>query len=169
MKTNVKNSDNKGVTTNVVETKKVVDLNNPTTKANFIEAKKEAIKKGIDFNNLDFANLLNQSQSIKVEKQNSVNEKHFIYKFEREDLSKQKAQSKRNQIRKKIEKLNDNVIYYFQNKNVVELEKSVELFKIFYLETYILNDYSLNSVYANHVEQIKKDKLKLVFDIIQLM
>lgn len=159
MKTNVTKS----------ETKKIVNLNDVKQKEAFINAKKESIKKGIDFNNLDFANLLKASETIKVSKQTSLKEKKFIYKFEREDLSKQKAQSKRNQIRKKIEKLNDNIIYFFQNKNEVELKKSVELFKEFYLETYILNDYSLESVYANHVEQIKKDKLKLVFDIIKLL
>lgn len=156
--------------TNVNKSEKLVNLtNNNQLNQNLIEAKKESIKKGIDFNNTDFVNLLNQTKKINVEKRNSVNEKHFIYKFERENLSAQKAQSMRTKIRKQISNKIDNVLFYFNEKNEVELKKSIGEFKDFYLKTYILNDYSLNSVYANHVEQIKKDKLNFVFNIIKLV
>jgi len=155
---------------NVNADKKEINLvNNNALSESVLEAKKEAIKKGINFNNLDFKNLLNATSKIKVEKVKNVNEKHFIYKFERENLDSQKAQSKRTKIRKQIANKIDNILFYFNEKNEIEVKKSIKDFKAFYLETYILNDYSLNSIYANHVEQIKKDKLKLVFDIILLV
>jgi hypothetical protein len=163
MKTQKTNSEKVNVT------KKIVNLTDKATNDKFIEAKKESIKKGIDFNNLDFQNLLNATSQIRVEKVKNVNEKHFIYKFERDNLDSQKAQSKRTKIRKQIANKIDNIIFYFNDKNEVELKKSIEDFKQFYLETYILNDYTLNSIYANHVEQIKKDKLNLVFQIIKLV
>ena len=109
------------------------------------------------------------TSKVQVEKAKNVNEKHFIYKFERENLSSQKAQSKRTKIRKQISDKIDNVIFYFNEKNEEKLKESIKDFKDFYLETYILNDYSINSIYANHVEQIKKDKLKITLDIILLI
>jgi hypothetical protein len=92
----VSNVETKNVS---VDTKKIVNLTNHNPlNEKVIEAKKEAIKKGINFNNLDFKNLLNATSLIKVDKVKSVNDKHFIYKFERENLSSQKAQSKRTKI-----------------------------------------------------------------------
>lgn len=157
-------------TKNVNDTKGTINLvnGNKESKA-LLDAKKDSIKKGIDFNSLDFKNLLNATTKVNVEKAKNVNEKHFIYKFERESLSSQKAQSMRTKIRKQISNKIDNVIFYFNAKNEVELKKSIVEFKEFYLKTYILNDYSINSIYANHVEQIKKDKLKMTFDIILLV
>lgn len=166
----------KGTTKNVnVSTdKKIVDLTNPIKKENFLEAKKKQIKEGTKattdiFANLDFVNIQNQLKNVNVEKAKNVNEQHFIYKFERDNLDSQKAQSKRTKIRKQINKKIDNILFYFKEKNEKDLKLSVKDFKEFYLETYILNDYSINSIYANHVDKDKKDKLKLALDIILLV
>lgn len=170
METTISTSENKNVK-NVNATKKVVDLTNPTKKQNFLDAKKEQIKKGEKatkdiFQNLDFVNIANALKNVNVEKVKNVNERHFIYKFEREGLNSQKAQSMRTKIRKQINKKIDNVLFYFKEKDLENLKNSVKDFKEFYLKTYILNDYSINSIYANHVDEDKKNKLKLCLDII---
>ncbi len=168
MKTSTKKIENVSVK-NVNTDKKIVNLNDATTKEKFVNAKKESIKNGIDLNSLDFLNLETSLKNVNVTKSKNVNERHFIYKFERDGLDSQKAQSKRTKIRKQINSKIDNIIFYAKEKDKDNLEKSVKEFKEFYLETYILNDYSLNSIYANHVEQIKKDKLSLAFKIIALI
>lgn len=149
--------------------KKALDLNNKETKEKFFEAKKESIKNNSLFDNLDFLNLHKQTSTINIEKQKSVNEKHFIYKFERLNLGKQKEQSLRQKIRKSISNKIDNIIFYFNAKNEVELKKSISEFKDYYIETYILNDYSINSIYANHIGDEKMRNLKLSLEIIKLI
>lgn len=148
--------------------KQILDLNKKENKNALIESRKESIKNGNVFDNVDFLNLLSQTSKIKVEKNKSVNEKHFIYKFERTNVDSKKAQSLRQKIRKQINSKVDNILFYFNQKDELNLKSTILDFKNFYVETYILNDYSIESIYATHIDIEKRNKLKLALDIIKL-
>lgn len=151
------------------ETKKVLNLNTKENKETLLNAKKQAIKEGtkLDLKSIDFLNLKKTIKTKEIDTIKKVNEKHFIYKFQREGLSADKQKALRQKIRKQIEVKINNIIYYFNNEKVEDLLNSIEIFKAFYLETYILNDYSFNSIYANHIEEQKGKDLKNVLNIIK--
>jgi len=144
MKTNVKNV--KEVKT-IIETSK--NLMNDDNLLN------------LDLENLDDANLdllVNElSKNIKQKKETS---KDRMYKNE---VDKKQRQI----IRKKRNKFIDNVLYFQSQKMQNELKNEINLFNEFYKETYLLNDYSLNSICQNNSDNETKIKCKLFLQIIK--
>lgn len=144
MKTNVKNV--KEVKT-IIETSK--NLMNDDNLLN------------LDLENLDDANLdllVNElSKNIKQKKETS---KDRMYKNE---VDKKQRQI----IRKKRNKFVDNVLYFQSQKMNNELKNEINLFNEFYKETYLLNDYSLNSICQNNSDNETKIKSKLFLQIIK--
>ena len=150
------------------KTKKVLNLNDAKNKDIVLKAKKEAIKEGTKFNfkDLDFVNLRKETEKIKVTKSSKSLTKNFLYKFERLELDEKKQKSLRVKIRKNLSNKIDNIIYYFNEQNENDLILSIKDFKVFYLDTYVLNDYSINSICANNTDVDKIKKIEIALKIV---
>lgn len=144
-------------------TKKIVNLNDKATKENFFNAKKEAIKNDSEFN-FDDININNIVSKIKVKEKT---DRQKMYKFESQNLSSDEQKVQRRKIRNERNKLIDNILFSYQQKNVENLKKNVELFKTFYLKTYVKNDYSILSLSSNNRDKDTTEKLTVALEIIK--
>lgn len=114
----------------------------------------------LDLENLDEnnINLLVSELSKNLKQKKESNDK--MYKIE---VDKKKRQI----LRKQRNKFVDNVLFFKSQKNNVELKKEIESFNKFYKETYILNDYSLNSICQNNSDNETKIKVKMFLQIVK--
>ena len=153
------------------EAKKVLNLNEAKNKDIVLKAKKEAIKEGTKFNlkDIDFLNLKNETIKLKVEKTKKSTTKNFLYKFERLNLGEAKEKSLRKKFRTILNNHVDNCLYHFNNDDESNLILSIEEFKKYYLETYILNDYSISSMCANNTDKEKIKKVSLFLKVFNLI
>jgi hypothetical protein len=92
-------------------------------------------------------------------KQNKVS-KESLYKNNPDKKQRQKLRNERN-------KFINNILFNEHQKNVNEVQKYVNEFQIFYLENYILNDYSELSICQNNSDNETKIKVKLFLKIIK--
>lgn len=112
-----------------------------------------------DFKDLDNINLDILSKELAKNIKAKTNNKEKIYKI--------KADKKERQIlRKKRNTFFDNIIFYFANKMQTELKKEIESFNKFYKETYLLNDYSVNSICQNNSDKETIIKAKTFLQIV---
>lgn len=118
---------------------------------------KQLLEFSENLDDVNFENLL-KLKSANLKQTTSTKEK--MYKI---DVDKKI----RMQIRKKRNKFFDNVIFFKANNLNTELKKEIESFNKFYKETYILNDYSLNSICQNNSDDDTKLKCKLFLEIIK--
>lgn len=114
----------------------------------------------LDLDNLDTENinLLVSELSKNLKQKKETNDK--MYKIE---VDKKKRQF----LRKQRNKFVDNVLFFKSQKNEIELKKEIESFNKFYKETYLLNDYSLNSICQNNSDNETKIKVKLFLQIVK--
>ena len=153
------------MTTKKVTPTTTKDLDN--AKQNLIAQRKESLKnseKSI-FENVDFMNLEKQVLKVKVSEK-LTNERKLMYKFERTIKDKAKEKQLRTKIRKQRNAFANNIILCFQKKNEIDLKKYVSEFEKFYLETYILNDFSLQSISFNNRD---KDVEILLTSMLQII
>jgi hypothetical protein len=80
-----------------------------------------------------------------------------------------KGQRIRTKIRNKRNAFANNIILYKNNKDIENLKKEVKSFIKFYLETYVLNDYSLKSISSNNRDKETTFLLSSMLDIIKLI
>ena len=115
----------------------------------------------LDLENLDnvnFESLIKEvSKNIKQKKETS---KEKLYKIEVDKKQRQILRKKRN-------KFIDNVLFFYTQKQSKELENEIKEFEKFYKETYILNDYSDNSIMQNNSDNETKIKVKLFLKIVK--
>jgi len=138
-------------------------------KKNLIEQRKNEVKnsKNSIFENADFSNLENAISKIKVKE--SVNDKKLMYKFEKENFSQKETKRKRQQLRNKRNRYANNIILYFQQKKETELKKEISEFEKFYLENYILNDFSILSISSNNRDKETTEILESMLKIISFV
>lgn len=147
-----------------METKNLKSVKNQNVK-NIIETSKNLLNDGnllnLDLENLDNANfdlLVNElSKNLKQKKETS---KDKMYKIEVDKKQRQILRKKRN-------KFVDNVLFFQSQKMTNELKNEINLFNEFYKETYLLNDYSLNSICQNNSDNETKIKTKLFLQIVK--
>ena len=167
--------------TNKVNDSKFNNLDEKTKNALALELKqqsKEVKVKELVNTNLDDNNLLNELKKIKVINPTSTNngteqEKKYKYESLIKDYSTLSKEEKRKQekvtrvkARKQRNKFINNILFYFQEKNKESLKESIKMFKEFYLTTYFLNDYSINSLADSRSDDEIIIKVKLVLNII---
>ena len=115
----------------------------------------------LDLENLDnvnFESLIKEvSKNIKQKKETS---KEKLYKIEVDKKQRQILRKKRN-------KFIDNVLFFYTQKQSKELENEIKEFEKFYKETYLLNDYSDNSIMQNNSDNETKIKVKLFLKIVK--
>jgi hypothetical protein len=115
----------------------------------------------LDLESLDSENIdLLVSELSKNLKQKKESSKDKMYKIE---VDKKKRQI----LRKQRNKFVDNILFFKSQKNEIELKKEIDLFNKFYKETYILNDYSLNSICQNNSDNETKIKVKMFLQIVK--
>ena len=115
----------------------------------------------LDLENLDSENIdLLVSELSKNLKQKKESNKEKMYKIEVDKKQRQILRKQRN-------KFVDNVLFFKSQKNEIELKKEIDLFNKFYKETYILNDYSLNSICQNNSDNETKIKVKMFLQIVK--
>ena len=169
-------------TTNKVTDSKFNNLDDKTKLALALELKKESkatkVKEIINID-LDDINLLNELKKINVKNPISTNsgteqEKKYKYESLIKDYITLSKEEKRKQekiirvkARKQRNKFLNNILFYFQEKNEKELKESIKLFKVFYLATYFLNDYSINSLADSRSDDDNILKVKLILNIIK--
>lgn len=149
---------NSATTTNVKkDVKNIVKTDNNNVDANNLEQLKKSLQ---DFKK-DAKNLEKFSKATK--------EKSILYKFQlnAEKLSFEDAKKLRQKNRNKLFSFCRNICFFFLSDNTTELQKSIKDFEIFYKETYIKNDFSLQSIFNGREEDKKKDLQKML-DIIKL-
>lgn len=113
----------------------------------------------LDLENLDLNNLEKIVGEIsKNVKQKKENKKDSLYKNNPDKGQRQKLRHKRNYYV-------DNMIFHFNNKNVNEVKNCFNEFKKFYLENYILNDFSESSIMQNNSDNETKIKVRLFLAI----
>lgn len=144
MKTNVTKAEKKETKNVILESKKLL-------------TDKQIIELSENLDESNFNDLLNKL-STNLKQTKSTKDK--MYKIEVDKKIRMK-------IRKERNKHFDNIIF-FQSQNLInELKMSINLFDKFYKETYLLNDYSLNSICQNNSDDDTKLKCKLVLEIIK--
>lgn len=144
MKANATKTEKKEIKNVISESKKLLTDNQ------IIE-----LTENLDENN--FINLLNKlGQNLKQTKTS----KDKMYKIEVDKKIRQK-------IRKERNKFFDNIIFFASRDLKTELKLSIDLFDKFYKETYLTNDYSLNSIVQNNSDDDTKLKCRLVLEIIK--
>ena len=115
----------------------------------------------LDLENLDnvnFESLIKEvSKNIKQKKETS---KEKLYKIEVDKKQRQILRKKRN-------KFIDNILFFYTQKQNKELENEIKEFEKFYKETYLLNDYSDNSIMQNNSDNETKIKVKLFLKIVK--
>jgi hypothetical protein len=148
---------------NLNSTKKVVDLTKKENKEKYFNAKKESIKNDSEFN-FDDININNIVSKIKVKEKT---DRQKMYKFENQNLNSDEQKVQRRKIRNERNKLIDNILFSYQSKNVENLKKNVDLFKTFYLKTYIKNDYTIISLSSNNRDKETTEKLDVALEIIK--
>ena len=154
MKTLAKKSENKKEVKEIIATSK--NLFNDENLLN------------LDLDSLDSENInLLVNKLSKGLKQKKESNKGNMYKFERLDLSVEKVKKLRKQKRDIRNKFVDNILFFKSQKNEIELKKEINLFNSFYKETYILTDYSLNSICANNSDNETKIKVKMFLQIVK--
>jgi len=146
-----------------METSKKENLKNldaKTKKALEIEKNKQAKAKQLKDNldkKVDNVNLLKQLKNIDIPKE-SLNNVAGMFKYSElikdyANLSKEEQKKQTKQLRKKIRKQRNVLLFgiceAFKQKNNTVLKDLIKQFNIFYKETYLLNDYSLNSIARN--------------------
>lgn len=146
MKTLAKKSENKKEVKEIIATSK--NLFNDENLLN------------LDLENLDSENinlLVNElSKGLKQKKET----KDKMYKIEVDKKQRQILRKQRN-------KFVDNVLFFKSQKNEIDLKKEIDLFNKFYKETYILNDYSTNSICQNNSDNETKIKVKVFLQIVK--
>jgi hypothetical protein len=147
MKTLAKKSENKKELKEIIATSK-----NLFNDENLLNLDLESL----DTNNID----LLVSELSKNLKQKKESNKDKMYKIE---VDKKKRQI----LRKQRNKFVDNVLFFHSQKNEIELKKEIDLFNTFYKETYLLNDYSLNSICQNNSDNETKIKTKVFLQIVK--
>jgi hypothetical protein len=80
-----------------------------------------------------------------------------------------KGQRIRTKIRNKRNSFANNIILYKNNKDIENLKKEVKSFIKFYLETYVLNDFSLKSISSNNRDKETTFLLSSMLDIVKLI
>jgi hypothetical protein len=85
------------------------------------------------------------------------------------DTFKIKGQRIRTKVRNKRNSFANNIILYKNNSDIENLKKEVKSFISFYLETYVLNDYSLKSISSNNRDKETTFLLSSMLDIIKLI
>lgn len=85
------------------------------------------------------------------------------------DTFKIKGQRLRTKLRNKRNAFSNNIILYKNQSNIELLQKEVKEFISFYLETYVLNDYSLISLSSNNRDKDSEILLKSMLEIVKLM
>jgi hypothetical protein len=146
MKTNLKNNETKN---NVKEV--ILNSKNLMNDENLLNMNLESL----DETNLDLL-VSNISKNIKQK----TNSKEKIYKIVVDKKVRQQIRKKRNQFI-------DNVLFFKSQKNEIELKKEIENFNKFYKETYLLNDYSENSICQNNSDNETKIKVKVFLQIVK--
>ncbi len=110
--------------------------------------------------NLDDLNFNELLKKASANIKQTSNTKDKMYKIEVDKKIRQTLRKKRN-------KFFDNIIFFASNDLKTELKKEIKSFDTFYKETYLLNDYSLNSICQNNSDDDTKLKCKLVIEIIK--
>ncbi len=115
----------------------------------------------LDLDSLDTNNInLLVDELSKGLKQKKESNKEKMYKIEVDKKQRQILRKQRN-------KFVDNVLLFHSQKNEIELKKEIDLFNKFYKETYILNDYSINSICQNNSDNETKIKVKVFLQIVK--
>ena len=112
-----------------------------------------------DFANLDEVNLNKLALELSKNVKAKTNNKEKIYKIEVDKKQRQILRKKRNTFF-------DNIIYYFANKMQKELKEEIKSFETFYKETYLLNDFSTNSICQNNSDKETIIKCKTFLQIV---
>ena len=147
MSTTAKKSENKKEVKEIIATSK-----NLFNDENLLNLDLESL----DTNNIDL--LVNElSKNLKQKKESN---KDKMYKIEVDKKQRQILRKQRN-------KFVDNILFFKSQKNEIELKKEINLFNKFYKETYILNDYSLNSICQNNSDNETKIKVKVFLQIVK--
>lgn len=121
---------------------------------------------------LDSANvdqLANQIIEEKTEgkQKEEIKERLSVYKFDYQNLSTDQLKKKRQNARNKINSFCRNIINYSDlQKDSEKLKTEIENFKSFYKETYVINNFKVESLRKRIDEKERKD-LQRMLDIIQ--
>lgn len=133
------------------------EIKNVISESKQLLSDKQIIELSEDLDETNFDLLLNKlGQNLKQTKTS----KDKMYKIEVDKKIRQK-------IRKDRNKFLDNIIFFATSDLKTELKKEINSFDKFYKETYLLNDYSLNSICQNNSDDDTKIKCKLVLEIIK--
>jgi hypothetical protein len=139
-------------------------------KINVIDLRKNQIKNSENsiFENTDFLNLEKKISALKVKEKISI-DRQKMYKFESTINDLKELKKQRSKMRNIRNRYANNIILQFQKKNEIELKKEVKEFKDFYLQNYVLNDYSLLSISSNNRDKETELILNSMLEIIKLI
>ena len=111
---------------------------------------------------LDKLNLDKELKEVQIKNPTSVNEekKSSLYKLKLDKQGRKKVRNKRN-------KLINNILFYATEKQIKELKETIKEFNVFYKETYLLNDFSTNSIASKNSDKDTIQKIELAFKILK--
>lgn len=156
--------------TKKVNAKKTVVKTTIAENSKMQNTKKSATKeKIINLNLSQFADKLN---SIEVkEKKDKLTIYRYPENFTKSEISSEKGKAFRNKLRNRRNTLINNILFSAKQLSLKKIEQkeflqSVEIFKDFYTENYLINDFSLKSVSQSN-NDVKNNDIQIAFDIIK--
>ncbi len=130
-----------------------------------LNEKEQLVKEALN-SNLDELNLDSLLDKVTVKNPTATNgeRKSSLYKeLDNKKLDKQQRKT----VRNKRNKLINNILFYAQQKQLKELKETIKEFNSFYKETYLLNDYSINSIASKNSDKDTMEKVEIFFKIVK--
>lgn len=145
---------------------KVNSKKDVTKKENVLVEKSKGLDFDLDKTNLDA--LLNKIESKNLNSKKETQGKRELYKKSLKDFEKDtQYKSYKRKIRNQLKSFCNNIQFFFLKKDNENLKKELDLFNKFYLENYILNDFSDESLRFNNADDDTKENIKDMLTIIK--
>lgn len=128
-------------------------------------AKKES-KKVDEVTKINFAKFAERLSKVVVSEKKKK-EHLYIYpeNFTLQMINNEEGKKFRNKKRNIVKRFVANILTYFKTKNIELLKKEISSFQIFYKESYLKNDYSINSI--SNAKDEKTSDIVLMLDIVK--
>lgn len=133
---------------------------NKTVKQDFSKLTDEQLL-NLDLDKINIKDLLNENKSLRTAKV-SKGKKGGLYKPTAKNEN-ESLKNFRNRIRTKRNTYIENVFRFFEAGNTKELKEEFESFNKFYKETYLVNDFSLESLTRKNSDKSTQARIKLFF------
>lgn len=124
----------------------------------------------VELNAVNSNDIAKRLESLQLTEKSEKGNKDAMYKFQLDKSKRLDSDSQkklRTKIRKELNTLMFNIVFNTKKKNEDRVKQCIKEFLQFYKSTYIVNDFSLKSLYSGN-EESKVFEYTLALDIVKL-